>query len=78
MSSKLTWLLVAAGIAAVVAVAIAMAILWNALGPSQISLAGWFALFLGIVLTLALAVGLMAAMIISNRRGYDNNPRYDL
>ncbi len=78
MGSMFTWVAAAAGIAVLVAVATAMAMFWNTLGPSQISLAGWLALFLGIVLTLALAAGLMAAMVISNRRGYDENPRHDL
>lgn len=78
MGSVFTWAAAAAGIAAVAAVATAMAMFWNTLGPSQISFAGWLALFIGIVLTLALAGGLMAAMVISNRRGYDENPRRDL
>ncbi|MGH7116103.1 MAG: hypothetical protein ACREE9_16630 [Stellaceae bacterium] len=78
MGSMFTWAAAAAGIAVVVAVAVAMAMLWNTLGPSQISLAGWVALFIGIVLTLAMAGGLLAAMVISNRRGYDENPRHDL
>jgi hypothetical protein len=35
------------------------------------STAGWVAMALGIVATLALGVGLMALVFISNRRGYD-------
>ena len=33
--------------------------------------AGWVALVLGVVVTLALGVGLMALVFISSRRGFD-------
>jgi hypothetical protein len=35
------------------------------------SAAGWFALVLGVLVTLALGIGLMALVFISHRRGYD-------
>ena len=35
------------------------------------SAAGWVAMLLGIVVTLALGIGLMSLVFISNRRGYD-------
>jgi hypothetical protein len=72
MSSICARASMAVGIAFVVAIAIAMAMLWNSFGPSQIDLVGWLALGFGIVATLALAGGLLAAMFISNRRGYDD------
>jgi len=75
--SIFTWIAGAIGIAVLVAVVVAMVRLWNALGPSEISPTGWVALALGIVVTLALGVGLVAAMLISHHRGYDDNPRYD-
>ncbi|HEY3911452.1 MAG TPA: hypothetical protein VGM07_16415 [Stellaceae bacterium] len=78
MASRFTWAATAVGIAAVVAVATVMAMFWGTLGPSQISLNGWLAMILGIVASLALAIGLVTAMFISNRRGYDENPRHDL
>jgi hypothetical protein len=44
---------------------------WSGLGDSGMSAAGWGALVLGVVVTLALGIGLMALVFISNRRGYD-------
>jgi hypothetical protein len=75
MGSTFTWAAVAAGIAAVVAVGIAIATFWNALGASHISAAGWLAMILGVVVTLALGIGLMALVFISSRRGYDEDGR---
>lgn len=65
--------LVISGIAVVVVVAIAAVVagLWAQVGDSEISAAGWLAMALGIVATLALGIGLMALVFISNRRGYD-------
>jgi hypothetical protein len=77
MGSTPTWAAVAAAIVAFVAVAIVIAIFWNALGVSQISLAGWLAMIFGIIVTLALGIGLMTLMFISNRRGYDENGHRD-
>jgi hypothetical protein len=57
--------------AVVVAVVIAIASLWSGIGESEISLAGWFAMGLGVVVTLALGIGLMSLVFISSRRGYD-------
>ena len=36
------------------------------------STAGWAAMLLGIVVTLALGIGLMSLVFLSNRRGYDD------
>jgi hypothetical protein len=77
MGSAFTWAAAAAGIAAVLAVAIAIAVVWNALGASQISLAGWLAMIFGIIAALALGIGLMALMFIRSRRGYDEDGRGD-
>ena len=71
MGSRLTWVAVIAGIAAVLGAAITIAVFWNALGASQITLAGWLAMVFGVVATLALGIGLMSLVFISNRRGYD-------
>ena len=71
MSSKSTWIAVAAAIAVVIVVIGLMASVWTGLGDTGISAAGWVALVLGVVVTLALGVGLMALVFISNRRGYD-------
>jgi len=44
---------------------------WMRLGESEISLLGWIALVIGVVLTLALGGGLMALSFYSSRRGHD-------
>ena len=50
--------------------------LWTGIGNSEISIAGWLALGLGVVLTLGLGIGLMALVFISSRRGYDEAGRH--
>lgn len=77
MVSKSTWAAAAAAAAAVVAVAAVVVILWNQLGASQISTAGWLAMIFGVIATLALGIGLMTLVYVSNRRGYDENGRRD-
>ena len=64
-------------VAAVAAVAAAIAGFLERLGASQISFAGWLAMGFGIVVTLALGIGLMSLMFISSRRGYDGDGRSD-
>lgn len=66
-------IIVAAG--AVVAVVGVVVGLWAAVGNSQISVAGWLAMIFGIIATLALGIGLMTLVFISNRRGYDDPDR---
>ena len=77
MGSTYTWLAGAAAITAVLAVAAVVAIFWNQLGASQISVAGWLAMIFGVVVTLALGIGLMTLMYVSERRGYDESRRRD-
>src|SRR5580765_908211 len=56
--------------AVVLAVLVVVTPMW--LGTSShVSSAGWFAMALGVLVTLALGIGLMALVFISNRRGYD-------
>lgn len=61
--------------AAVIVVIAIVVSLWGTLGTSDISGAGWAAMILGIVATLALGIGLMALVFISSRRGYDELDR---
>ena len=77
MKPALNW--VAAAIAAVVVLIIGIVIAaeWTGIGDSDISGAGWLAMGLGVIVTLALGVGLMALVFISNRRGYDEIGRRD-
>ena len=67
------WAWVAATVAAacVVGVVAAAANFWHSIGGGGISPAGWLAMGLGVVVSLALGIGLMALVFFSNRRGYD-------
>ena len=67
--------LIAAAI--VVAVGLVIAAMWAGIGDSDISGAGWLAMGLGVIVTLALGIGLMALVFISSRRGYDEIGRRD-
>lgn len=67
-----TWVAIVIAVAAVAGVVAVVAGLWAAVGSSQISAAGWVAMILGVVVTMALGVGLMALVFVSNRRGYDD------
>ena len=71
MKSKLSWLAAVIAGAVVSVTAVVIASFWVSIGDSGISIAGWLAMALGIIVTLALGVGLMALVFISNRRGYD-------
>jgi hypothetical protein len=77
MGSIFTWAAVALAAAAVLAITIVIAIFWNQLGASEISIAGWLAMIFGIIVTLALGIGLMALIFISSRRGYDEDAGKD-
>jgi hypothetical protein len=71
MSGKSVGIAVAAAVVVVVVLIALMAGFWSGLGDAGMSTAGWFALTLGVLATLALGIGLMALVFISNRRGYD-------
>ncbi len=77
MGSTFTWAAAAAAVTAVLAVAAVVVMFWNRLGASEISVAGWLAMIFGIIITLALGIGLMTLMYISNRRGYDEGGSRD-
>ncbi len=68
---------VAIAVAVIAAAVVVVVRLWSAVGTTKISAAGWFAMILGIIVTLALGVGLMTLVFISNRRGYDEPGRRD-
>jgi hypothetical protein len=72
MGSASSWAAVAIAFVVVAAVAIVIGIFWRQLGTSEITPAGWLALVLGVIVTFALGVGLMALIFISSRRGYDD------
>jgi len=75
MKKASNWVAVG-GAALFLAVVVAVAIgNWSGIGDTGIDLNGWIALVLGVLATLALGVGLMILVFISNRRGYDEPPR---
>ena len=55
--SRFTWIAVLLAVAVVLAVLVAIVEFRAAIGDSEISEAGWFAMGLGIVVTLALGLG---------------------
>ena len=71
MKALRNWIAVTIAAAAVLGIVVVIASLWAGIGESEISLAGWLAMGLGIILTLAVGIGLMALVFISSRRGYD-------
>jgi hypothetical protein len=75
--STFTWIAATVAVAAVLAVAVVIGEFWSGAGDSEISEAGWFAMGLGIVITLALGIGLMSLVFFSDRRGYDEAGRRD-
>jgi hypothetical protein len=75
--SAFTWIAMAIAAAVVLAVIVVIAALWSGLGDAQISLVGWLAMGFGIVVTLALGIGLMSLVFISSRYGYDEAARKD-
>lgn len=71
----LGWVALAIAVVVVAGVVSESAGVWRALGASEISLAGWLAMALGALFSLALGIGLMALVFFSNRRGYDDQDR---
>lgn len=68
---RTTWIAVVIAIVALFAVSAIAALLWSSIGDSEMSAAGWIALTIGVLATLALGIGLMALVFISSRGGYD-------
>ena len=75
IAGKSSWIALAAAILVVLVLAALMASVWTSVGDAGMSAAGWIALVLGVLATLALGVGLMALVFISSRGGYDEPDR---
>jgi hypothetical protein len=73
-----SWVAVVIAAAVVLVIGTVIAVLWTNIGESEISGAGWLAMTLGVIVTLALGVGLMGLVFFSNRRGYDEVGRKDI
>jgi hypothetical protein len=69
---RATWIAVAVAVAVIILLIVLVARFWTGLGDTGMSEGGWVALVLGVLATLALGVGLMALVFISNKRGYDD------
>jgi hypothetical protein len=67
-----TWIAIAVAIVLLVAVLVVVGSFWIDLGDSGMTASGYIAMALGVLATLALGMGLMALVFISNRRGYDD------
>lgn len=65
-----SWLavVIAAGF---IVIAIVFAVNFWGSSDAGLSLAGWAAMILGVLVTLAVGIGLMALVFYSSRRGYD-------
>ena len=72
MSARASWIAVIVAVAVVAVVVAVIVGLWSGIGDAGMSITGWIAMILGVLVTLALGVGLMTLMFISNRRGYDD------
>jgi len=77
MKRLTNWIVVSAVLVVVVVVAAVAVVNWGEIGDAGIDTNGWIALTLGVLVTLALGIGLMALVFISSRRGYDEPPRED-
>ena len=77
MNKASSWLAVGGVVLFVAAVAAIAVVNWRDIGDVGIDLNGWIALALGVLVTLALGIGLMSLVFISNRRGYDETGRRD-
>jgi hypothetical protein len=72
-----TWVATTIAVTAVLGVCVVIGGVWSGIDDSEISSAGWLAMGFGTVATLALGIGLMALVFISNRRGYDEGTQKD-
>jgi hypothetical protein len=77
MKKASSWIAAGGAVLFVVAVAAVAIVNWSGVGDAGIDLNGWIALVLGVLATLALGIGLMTLVFISNRRGYDDPSRED-
>jgi hypothetical protein len=77
VKSTFSWVAAAVACAVVLVIGFLLGAVWIGIGDSEISSAGWLAMGLGVVITLALGIGLMALVFISSRRGYDEIGRRD-
>jgi predicted membrane-bound mannosyltransferase len=66
-----TFLLIAALLGILVASAVGAASIWMRNAEIEVSMHGYIAMALGVIVSLALGIGLMALTFFSAKRGYD-------
>jgi hypothetical protein len=77
MKQSTSWIVAGLAVLVVAAIVLVAAVNWGEIGDAGIDTNGWIALVLGVLVTLAVGVGLMTLVFISNRRGYDDPPEED-
>jgi hypothetical protein len=77
MRRLFNWVAVTIAALVVLGVVAIVVSLWIGIDSSEISLRGWLAMGLGVIVTLALGIGLMTLVFVSSRRGYDEFDRRD-
>ena len=75
MKRNKVWLGVGFAVLSLIGVGAAAARFWGSIGASEISLSGWIAMALGVLISFAVGAGLMALVFYSNRHGYDRIDR---
>jgi hypothetical protein len=74
MKRSTSWIAAGCAVFVVAVIVVVAAVNWGEIGDAGIDTNGWIALFLGVLVTLAVGIGLMTLVFISNRRGYDDPP----
>lgn len=77
MNRRGSWVALGVAMLAMASVIAVSVVNWESIGDSGISVNGWIALVLGVLVTLAIGVGLMTLVFISSRRGYDDPEEKD-
>lgn len=72
-----TWLTLSVLAALLIASLLVALYLWRTLGEVTLSMQGWLALGLGVVVTAALGIGLMSLLYFGHRHGYDERAGRD-
>jgi len=71
LRSRSTWIAIAVAAGVVAAAVAVFASLWSQVGDVEMTTGGWIALGLGVLVAMALGIGLMALVFYSSRHGYD-------
>jgi uncharacterized membrane protein YdfJ with MMPL/SSD domain len=72
MTRLKSWVVAGLAVLAMAAMIAISIVNWQSIGGVGLDVNGWIALILGVAVTLAVGIGLMALVFISNRRGYDD------